>query len=296
MRHLTPLIVGAALVLTLTPRVEAQQDAQDPVITGTVYNATSEALFINGSFLKDGNNTPTVTVGGSAVAVISSTSSQVVVLVPNATPPGSYLVVLVRTGKKATSAVSVATIGAVGPQGPQGVDGDQGPEGPVGPAGPQGEPGPTGATGPEGPQGPQGDNGEPGPQGVAGPEGPAGPQGEAGVQGPQGIPGPIGPQGPQGLQGVSGVSGLEVAQADHSFSSLGPSSALQVQALCPPGKRVLAGGAQLLGWGGVAGALPLMHQSFPFFNSWIVQFANPHASAAVTNLSIRSFAICASAP
>jgi hypothetical protein len=286
MRHLTPHIVGAALVLALTPRVEAQQHAQDPVITGTVYNATSEALFINGRFLKDRNNTPTVTVGGSVVTVMSSTSSQVVVLVPNATPPGSYLVSLLRTGKKRGSAASIATIGAVGPQGPQGPQGEKGEPGPHGIAGPEGPSGPQGATGPQGEIGPAG------PRGIAGPQGPAGPQGEAGIQGPQGIQGPIGAQGPQGLPGVSG---LEVVQADQFFSSVGPSGVVQVQALCPSSKRVLSGGAQLLSWGAAAGVLPVMHQSFPFFNSWIVLFANPHTSGTVTNLSIRTFAICGSA-
>src|SRR5688572_24819557 len=54
MRHLTPFIVGAALVLTFTSRVEARHYQREPVITSTVYNASSEALFINGSFLKNG--------------------------------------------------------------------------------------------------------------------------------------------------------------------------------------------------------------------------------------------------
>jgi hypothetical protein len=193
------------------------------------------------------------------------------VLVPNAIPTGSYLVTLLRTGRNPVRAVTIATIGVGLTQGPGGVQGDPGPEGP---------------------QGLPGENGEPGPQGIAGPEGPRGPQGEAGIQGPQGIQGPIGPPGPQGAPGVSGV---EVVQADQFFSNVGPAGVVQGHALCPSGKRVLSGGAQLLSWGAPAGVLPLMHQSFPFQNSWIVMFANPHASATVTNLSIRTFVVCGSA-
>jgi hypothetical protein len=279
MRHLTPVVVGAALVLALAPRVAAEQRPRDPVITSTVYNATSEALFINGSLLKDGRHTPTVSFGGTPVTVLSATPSQVVVLVPNATPAGSYLVTLLRTGKKPVRVMTIATIGAAGAQGLPGAPGPPGAAGPEGPAGSQGTTGPPGNIGPAGPQGIQG---------IAGPQGPAGPPGPAGPQGPQGIPG-------VSVQGTAGLSGLEVVQADQFFNSLGPSGVVQVNAMCPAPKRVLAGGAQALSWSAAPGVLPLMHQSFPFFNSWIVLFANGHPSGTITNLSVRTFAICAAA-
>lgn len=79
--------------------------------------------------------------------------------------------------------------GPAGPQGPKGDTGPQGPQGEPGEQGPQGEEGPQGEAGPAGPQGPKGDKGEQGATGPQGPAGPQGPKGEAGPQGPQGEPG-----------------------------------------------------------------------------------------------------------
>lgn len=109
--------------------------------------------------------------------------------------------------------------------------------GPQGLQGPAGEPGPQGPPGEQGLQGPQGLQGEPGPQG---------PPGEQGPQGIQGEPGKTGPMGPQGPEGPPGISGYEVVVVQQSTTS----SSFMLSADCPAGKRLLGGGAGLVGYQG----------------------------------------------
>ncbi len=68
--------------------------------------------------------------------------------------------------------------------------------------------------------------------------GAGGPQGQQGPQGPQG---PQGIQGSQGAPGQSGISGYEVVEASSQSNS---NEWQNVEVLCPPGKKVLGGGAQ----------------------------------------------------
>ena len=92
-------------------------------------------------------------------------------------------------------------------------------------------------TGPAGPTGPQG------PAGPAGPTGPTGPQGPAGPAGPTG---PTGPQGPTGPAGPPGVSGYEIVEATFDVPAGG---FVRNSVSCPAGKKVLGGGAQVVGEG-----------------------------------------------
>jgi hypothetical protein len=82
------------------------------------------------------------------------------------------------------------------------------------------------AQGPVGPQGPQGSTGPVGPAGASGPVGVAGPAGPEGQAGPAGVAGPAG-----------GLSGYEIVSGDVSGGGT---------VLCPAGKRVLGGGAQIV--------------------------------------------------
>jgi len=99
-------------------------------------------------------------------------------------------------------------------------------------------------TGPQGPAGPQGATGPAGPQGLAGPAGPVGATGlpgATGATGPTGSTGPQGPAGPTGSAGPAGVSGYEIVNSPPFTLAAG--GLVSGGAGCPPGKKVLSGGA-----------------------------------------------------
>ena len=88
-----------------------------------------------------------------------------------------------------------------------------------------------------------------GPAGPPGPPGPTGPQGATGPAGPQGATGPAGPTGPQGPagpQGPPGLSGYEMVEATFVVPAGG---FVRDTVSCPSGKKVLGGGAQVVGEG-----------------------------------------------
>jgi hypothetical protein len=109
-----------------------------------------------------------------------------------------------------------------------------------------GAPGAKGDTGPQGLQGLKGDKGDPGLQGIQGIPGAPGSKGDIGPAGAPGAKGDTGPQGLQGLKGdkgdpgISTLSGYEIVSEQTTFDS---SSFKSIQVSCPPGKRVLGGGA-----------------------------------------------------
>ena len=63
---------------------------------------------------------------------------------------------------------------------------------------------------------------------------------------PPGPHGPLGPQGPPGTKGVPGTSGRQVVEAETALTSGNPKG---TTVLCPPGKKALAGGAEVVGEG-----------------------------------------------
>ena len=145
--------------------------------------------------------------------------------------------------------------GEVVPQGPQGPKGDQGDPGAIGDRGPIGAQGAQGGVGPQGTQGPKGDKGDlglrgligsQGAQGEVGPQGPKGDKGDLGFkgnvgpQGLQGLKGETGGMGPQGPQGFPGLSGLEYVTG--ALVSIGSQTNGTATAVCPAGKRPIAGG------------------------------------------------------
>jgi hypothetical protein len=66
-------------------------------------------------------------------------------------------------------------------------------------------------------------------------------QGPQGPQGPKGDPGPQGPKGDTGDTGSPGISGYETTQA--VAVGIAPGATEEVVKSCPPGKKVLGGGA-----------------------------------------------------
>lgn len=153
---------AAAAVCLIAPMPTAAQTSIGvAVITSTSYDATNEQLTIRGASLSKGT-LPSVTFNGMPLTVLSATSSEVVASLPDASPGGTYIVMVSRGTRVGEFALFTATIGAVGPRGETGERGERGPEGP---AGPDGAPGAVGPTGPQGPTG------------AAGPAGPIGPAG-----------------------------------------------------------------------------------------------------------------------
>ena len=100
--------------------------------------------------------------------------------------------------------------------------------------GPKGDRGLTGPKGDQGLPGPKGDQGLPGPKGD---QGLLGPKGDQGLLGPKGDQGLLGPKGDQGIPGPAGVSGYEIV------SEVGTTDGVRV--LCPSGKAVVGGGAEI---------------------------------------------------
>src|SRR5579871_2133574 len=123
--------------------------AAGPTISSAIVNTTNNQMTIVGTGF--GTATPTVSMAGTNLAVVSNGSTQVVATVPGSFGPGSYsLSVTNASGQTAAFSVTLGAVGAAGPQGPGGPQGPAGPQGPPGPQGPAGSQGPPGTTGPAG--------------------------------------------------------------------------------------------------------------------------------------------------
>ncbi len=262
--------------------------AVQPVITAvtTDYQVDPPTITIAGKYL--GSVTPTVTLDGMPLVVVTYTSTQVTALLPANLAPGSYQLVLTNHTLQLQAAFD-ATIGAAGPEGPTG------PAGPAGSPGPAGVPGATGGMGLTGPAGPQGTPGAAGPTGATGPQGltwqglwnnsaaynlndavsfngssyisliannannepdtaPAvwslvASSGAPGTAGPAGSPGATGPQGPAGAAGPQGPAGATGAAG--AAGAMGPTGATGPQG--PQGTAGPTGpvGPQGLTWQGL---------------------------------------------
>ncbi len=114
---------------------------------------------------------------------------------------------------------------------------------------------------------------------------PKGPQGDQGPQGPAGSQGPAGPAGPAGAQGQAGLSQITVVTAESASDSDGSK---YVDAHCPAGKRVIAGGVTLVGaYGDIA-----VDEDTPL-NSTTWRAMGFEVNATGANWSVRAHAICA---
>ena len=124
-----------------------------PLINSAVVNYGPKTLTISGTSF--GLN-PAITLGTVPLGRQSATSTQIVAIFPDPSPPSAlapgdyFLKVIFSNG---SLAVFTVTLGAVGPQGvsgPQGLTGDPGPAGPPGAQGPPGSPGAPGTNGIDG--------------------------------------------------------------------------------------------------------------------------------------------------
>jgi hypothetical protein len=117
------------------------------------------------------------------------------------------------------------------------------------------------------------------------PKGPKGAQGPAGPAGAQGPAGPAGPAGPTGAQGAPGLSAVTTVVAESASDS---SNGKVVDAHCPAGKRVVGGGAALIGEGGKLA----IDEDLPL-NSTTWRATAFEVVATAGNWSVRAYAICA---
>jgi Collagen triple helix repeat (20 copies) len=120
------------------------------LISNTMVNTTTNTITITGSGFSS-RLKPTVSLGGTNLAVSSFNATSVVASLGPVTAPGTYLLTITSG---ITFAAADVTLGAVGPQGPVGPLGLTGAPGAAGPAGPTGAAGTPGATGPQGAAGP----------------------------------------------------------------------------------------------------------------------------------------------
>ncbi len=226
-RRFLSCVLAAAI-----PAAAVAQQSFLPLATAVVESKDGSQLSISGSGF--GSGTPTVTLAGAPLAVLSASDTTIVAALPANTIAGSYLLTILNAKTRllgaftATLAPEQGAVGPAGPAGPQGAPGPAGPPGlagapgpaglkgatgaagiagAAGPIGSQGAAGAAGATGAAGLTGPAGSSGAQGPAGLAGAQGPVGLQGVRGAAGAIGLPGPIGPAGTTGQQGVQGAVG-----------------------------------------------------------------------------------------
>jgi hypothetical protein len=234
------------------------------------------------------------------VLAMSGTSAAAAVYLPANSVNTRQLANGAVTGKKVHPHSLLADDFANGqlPQGPRGTTGPQGPAGDTGTAGPTGDTGPAGPKGDTGAAGPKGDTGPAGAQGPKGDTGPAGPQGsrgDTGAVGPQGPKGDTGPAGPQGQAGASGISGYTVITSDGDIgTAAGSTSQFELFARCPPGTRLLGGGAT------ASTDEPILTNSGPYQDSsgryeiWDARWLVRSDVASGDTIHVRDYAYCAS--
>jgi hypothetical protein len=298
MSILRTLALGVLIVLLAAATVHAQ--ARSLVIVSATADRSANTLTIRGSNF--GSSPALVVLENSMLTVLNWTANEIVVTLPAAVPDGSYLLAVTK-GNSPTDrdvfafALVTPVPGPAGPPGQQGPKGDQGLQGIQGLQGERGLQGLQGEKGDRGEKGEKGDRGEKGEQGLQGLQGERGLQGLQGEQGLQGLQGTQGTQGIQGIQGIpgppgaSGVGGLESANTlfPATPQNIGGGEVWEVSASCPTGKRVIAGGYELL-FNAIL-LQPIMSKATSD-TTWTVKFRNP-VSSPQPNMQVRVYAVCA---
>ena len=122
--------LAALVILVAAGVVYLQANAQtvpvqQPVITEALVDVENAALTINGYDFPAG--VPTVTLGMTALAVVSAKESAVMAGLPELRPGTYLLAVTWIDGAGTVFYLTVGTVGTVGPAGPQGPQGDSAP-------------------------------------------------------------------------------------------------------------------------------------------------------------------------
>jgi hypothetical protein len=146
------------VVFALTSGSSLRAATPAPAIVSAVINTATNQLTVAGSNFIPASTSPTVTLDGKSLVLVSSTNTTVVAKLPTtALTAGNYLFVLTTSANNTAS--FTITVGAVGPVGPTGATGATGPTGAKGATGATGATGAKGATGPAGAKGATGATG-----------------------------------------------------------------------------------------------------------------------------------------
>jgi hypothetical protein len=269
---LRTIALGVLLMVVATVPVYAEHNSL--AIHVATPDRASDQLTIRG--VGFGWRPAHVYLDSTMMTVLHWSPNEIVVLLPDAFPDGSYLLTVIA-GRAAKDRdvfyASIVTIPDPIP-GPQGSEGPQGPQGEKGEKGEQGPAGAQGAQGPQGPQGPKGDTGAPGAPGAAG---------APGAPGAPGLPGPA---------GAPGVSGFELVTTltPATPQNIGGGMSLAASSPCPAGKRAIGGGFESLGK--AIEMQPIQLGPNADATAWTVKLRNPFA-VAMPNVQVKVVAICA---
>lgn len=117
---------------------------------------------------------------------------------------------------------------------------------------------------------------------------PAGAEGPEGPEGPAGPTGPTGPAGPAGPAGAAGASGYQIVISQSSVDSL---DTHEISATCPSGKKVIGGGARVIGGGVDENRINVVRSSPSGDTQWSVRGLELNSTGQ--NWGVEATAICA---
>ena len=127
----------------------------------------------------------------------------------------------------------------------------------------------------------------------------SGPTGAVGATGKQGVPGPAGPAGPAGAAGTPGPKGTiattsVVAATTLSSAADAPvGTVLVAKTVCPTGKILLSGGAQVSASSAAANQYVVLSSSFPLSESiWQSDAIVTGPLGAGVTMSMKPFVVC----
>src|SRR5690349_19448810 len=122
--------------------------ATGPVIQSAIANFTTNTITVTGQNFSPTQAAPAVTLGNTALSLVSFSNTKIIANLPSSAPPASYKLSVVNSSNgKGSLIVTLGVPGPAGSQGPQGARGNTGTQGPMGDAGPPGPQGPRGDPG-----------------------------------------------------------------------------------------------------------------------------------------------------
>jgi hypothetical protein len=127
----------------------------------------------------------------------------------------------------------------------------------------------------------------------------SGPTGAVGATGKQGVPGPAGPAGPAGAAGPTGPAGTIAATSLVTATTLSSAAdapvgtVLVAKTVCPTGKILLSGGAQVSASSAAANQYVVLSSSFPLSEStWQSDAIVTGPLGAGVTMSMKPYVVC----
>ena len=127
----------------------------------------------------------------------------------------------------------------------------------------------------------------------------SGPTGAVGATGKEGVPGPAGPTGPAGAAGPPGPAGTIAATSLVTATTLSSAAdapvgtVLVAKTVCPTGRILLSGGAQVSASSAAANQYVVLSSSFPLSEStWQSDAIVTGPLGAGVTMSMKPFVVC----